>query len=120
MAKDNGLQTTGECAGCDENVDLFQPHLVVTTKVRRLAFVPSSAAPRGDDTQYEDADAGPQIGERTGVGEQLVFHSYEHAADYFTGHGDREVRLEYNQDDSDPYKAGSEVMHGSDQEDEEE
>lgn len=101
------IVTTARCGGCSKGVNLLQNHLVVTAKVEKAAFSPVAPPEDFDATKSvsveEEDENAVVLGTRSGVGEQIIFHSNECAADFFEKRRDKSLRLKLNQDDSDPY-----------------
>jgi hypothetical protein len=102
--KNQALETSSKCAGCTDEIDLFKNHLVITVKTQKQALVTPPPTQREDTTKVEaEEETAPYLGTRSGEGEILLFHAYGCAADYFEKKRDKTVKLNYNQDDTDPY-----------------
>lgn len=107
MTETTEIVTTARCGGCSKSVNLLQNHLVVTTKVQKAAFSPVAPSEDFDplksaSVEEEDENA-VVLGTRSGVGEQIIFHSNECCADFFGKRRDKSLRLKLNHEDGDPY-----------------
>ena len=107
-----------KCAGCRKKIDPLTTHLTVTVKARKFAFFtpapdPENAPDPEQAQEFEADDAQrPQLGTRTGVGEELVFHNTKCMADHFDEKEEKAPQLRLNNDDSDPYNEGREGSDG--------
>ncbi len=113
MTEISGLETSSDCAGCKDDLDLLKTHLTITEKAQKVTFVlPARAGRSEDDSVEEDDENAVVLGTRSGIGTALLFHDHSCVAAYYDGKKSTKLKLKLNLDEDDPYAEGSKVMHG--------
>lgn len=90
-------ETTVECDGCGDELNLLAPHLAVQVKARRLRLVTEGVQMTGDLNEIPDPEM--YLGTISGRGRQILVHGAPCLAKYAESRPWTDAKLEVHKED---------------------
>jgi hypothetical protein len=94
-------KTTDECGGCDEELNLLHPHLVVQIKAARRVLVVEEEVSEDPNVV---PDASIYLGDKSGRGRIIRFHDFKCMNRYTTARKDHKAVIMVHAEEGEPYE----------------